>query len=105
MSATAKEYVKASILVLIFILLVFVFDLPKVSLVTIVIVIPIVLFFNAIFPRNKKHDGRKSEYAAAALFFVMFALITFVFDLPQKLYLFFGILTCSFVVLYELFNL
>ena len=104
MSAKTKEYLQASIIVLILILLIFTFHLPKDTLYTLAIVIPIVVFFNEVFPHKNK-AGRKREHITTILFFLIFAAFIFIFDLSKKLYLFFGILAVSFIILYELFNL
>ncbi|GAA0603351.1 hypothetical protein GCM10009001_20390 [Virgibacillus siamensis] len=106
MSAKTKEYLKAGIIVLILILLIFTFNLPKDILFNLAIIIPIVIFLNEVFPhKNKTKGGRKREYITAILFFLIFATLTFIFDLPKKLYFFFGITAVSFIILYELFNL
>ena len=104
MSAKAKEYLKACIIFLIIILLIFTFNLPRETLFTLAVVVPIAIFFNEVFPQKNK-GGRKREYITAILFFLIFTVITFAFDLPKKLYLVFGILAVSFILLYELFNL
>ena len=59
---------------------------------------------NKVFPHKNK-GGRKREYITAVLFFLVFATLTFIFDLPKKLYLFIGILAVSSIILYELFNM
>lgn len=104
MRAKTKEYIKASILTLILISLIFIFNLPKDTLFTMAIIIPVAIFFNEVFPQNNK-GGRKREYIIAIMFFVVFAALVFIFDLPKKLYLFFGIIAVSFIILDELFNL
>lgn len=104
MSAKIKEYLQASITVLILILLIFIFNLPKTNLFNLAIIITVVIFLHKVFPHKNK-GGRKREYITAALFFLVFATLTFIFDLPKKLYLFIGILAVSSIILYELFNL
>ena len=104
MSVKTKEYLKASIIILIFISLIFILNLPKDTLFTMAIIIPITIIVNEIFPQNNK-GGRKREYITAIVFFIVFATLVFIFDLPGKLYLFLGIMAVSFIILYELFNL
>ena len=104
MSVKTKEYLKMSIIILIIISLIFIFNLPKDTLFTMAIIIPIAVIFNEIFPQNNK-GGRKREYITSIVFFIIFATFVLIFDLPRKLYLFFGIIAVSFIILYELFNL
>lgn len=104
MSIKAKEYLKASIVVLILISLIFALNLPKNTLFILVIIIPISIFFNEMFPRRKK-EGRKKEYIAAILFFLVFAAPVYFLDFPKKLYLFLGVISVTFMILYEIFNL
>ncbi|MEK4404383.1 hypothetical protein MKZ26_08015 [Sporosarcina sp. FSL K6-6792] len=104
MSTKTKEYLKASIIVLILISLIFVLNLPKNILSTLVIIIPIAIFSNEVFPRQNK-EGRTKEYIIAILFFLIFATPIYILDLPKKLYLFIGVMSVSFIILYEIFNL
>jgi hypothetical protein len=104
MSAKAKEYLKVCIIVLIIIQLIFTFNLPRETLFTLAVVVPVTILFNELFPRKSK-GGRKREYITAILFLLIFTVLTFTFDLPKKLYIFFGILAVSYIILYELFNL
>lgn len=104
MSAKTKEYFTAGLMVLILTLLISAFDLPKGILISLAIIIPFVIFLHIVFPHKNK-SGRKEEYITSVLFFLIFATLTFIFDLPKKLYLFFGIIAISSIILYELFNL
>lgn len=104
MSAKTKEYFSASLTVLILLLLIFAFDLPKGIFISLAITIPFVIFLHIVFPHKNK-CGRKEEYITDILLFVVFASLVFIFNLPTKLYLFFGILFASNSFLYELFNL
>lgn len=93
-----------AIILLILILLIFTFNLPKDTLITLAIIFPFVIFLNEVFPQKKK-GGRKREYITAILFFLIFSTLAFIFGSPKKLYLFFGIIAVSSIILYELFNL
>lgn len=104
MTAKTKEYLKASIIILIIIMLIFVFNLPKSILFNLVIVSIVFIFYNELFPQNNK-GRRKREYITSIVFFIVFATFVFIFDLPRKLYLILGIIIVSFIILYELFNL
>lgn len=104
MAAKTKEYLKASIIILIIISLTFILNLPKSILVNLVIVTIVFIFYNELFPQKNK-GGREKEYITAILFFLIFAGFTYFFDLPKKLYIVIGILAVSLIVIYELFNL
>lgn len=104
MAAKTKEYLKASIIILIIISLTFILNLPKDTLFTMAIIISVVIIFNEILPQDNK-GGRKREYITSIVFFIVFATFVYIFELPRKLYLFLGIIAVSFIILYELFNL
>lgn len=104
MSTKAKEYLQGSIIVLILIALMFILNLPKMMLAILIMIIPMNIFFVEVFPRRKT-EGRKEAYITAILFFLVFAMPIYIFDLPKKLYLFIGIISISYVVLYEMFSL
>lgn len=99
-----KEYALGGIMVLIIILLIFLFDLPKTALITLAVVIPVAIFLHEVFPHKNK-GGRKREYITAIVFFVFFAAFILMFDLPKKLYIVMGIFAVSHILLYELFDL
>lgn len=99
-----REYLHGGIIVLLIILLIFIFDLPKTTLITLAIVTPIAILISEVFP-NKNKGGRKKEYITGILFFAVFAMLILTFDLPKKLYVFMGILAVSNVLLYELLNI
>jgi len=103
-SAKTQEYLQAGILVVILILLIIAFDLPKDILINLAITIPFVIFLYIVFPHKNK-GGRKRNYIFAIVFFLVFAILTYIFDLPKKLYFFFGITAASVLILEELFNL
>lgn len=103
LSAKTEEYIKMSIIILIIIMLIFVFNLPKSILFNLVIVTIVFIFYNELFPQKNK-GGREKEYITAILFFLIFAGFTYFFDLPKKLYIVIGILAVSLIILYELFN-
>src|SRR5699024_1502693 len=104
MLAKIKEYLKANIIILIIISLTFILNLPKDTLFTMAIIIPVVIIFNEILPQNNK-GGRKREYITSIVFFIVFATFVYIFDLLSKLYLFFVIIAVSFIILYELISL
>lgn len=104
MSTKAKEYLQGSIIVLILIALIFILNLPKMMLAILIMVIPMNIFFVEVFPRQKK-EGRKEAYIIATLFFLVFAMPLYIFDLPKKLYLFISIISLSYIVIYEILNL
>ncbi|MFD1361565.1 hypothetical protein [Lentibacillus salinarum] len=99
-----REYLHGGIMVLIIILLIVIFDLPKTPLITLAIVIPVVIFLHEVFPHKSK-GGRKREYLTAILFFAVFAVFILIFDLPKKLYIVMGVLAVSDVLLYEVFDI
>src|SRR5699024_9468936 len=104
MLAKIKEYLKASIIILIIISLTFILNLPKDTLFTMAIIISVVIIFNEILPHDN-NGGRNGDYITSIVFFIVFATFVYIFELPRKLYLFLGIIAVSFIILYELFNL
>lgn len=105
MTAKTNEYLQAGIIVVILVVLIFIFNLPKNIFYNLTIVALIFIIFNELFPPNRKKYGRKREYITPILFYLVFAAVIFICDLPKKLYLFIGILAISSIVLSELFNL
>lgn len=106
MSIKTKDYLKGFIILLIMVLLIFILDLPKTTLIVIGFTIPFVVIMHELFSSPKEKDlTRKREYITSILFFIIFAVLIFIFDLPKKLYIFIGIMPISSIILYELFNI
>uniref|UniRef100_UPI0002627404 hypothetical protein n=1 Tax=Lentibacillus jeotgali TaxID=558169 RepID=UPI0002627404 len=53
----------------------------------------------------KTEINRGREYLASIILFIVFSAIIFIFDLPNKVFAFIGILAVSDVVLYEVLNI
>lgn len=105
MSIKTKDYLKGFIILLIMVLLIFILDLPKTTLIVIGVTIPFVVIMHELFSSKEKDITRKREYITSILFFIIFAVLIFVFDLPKKLYIFIGVMPISSIILYELFNI
>lgn len=105
MSIKTKDYLKGFIIILIMVLLIFILDLPKTTLIVIGFTIPFVVIMNELFSPKEKDLTRKREYITSILFFIIFAVLIFIFDLPKKLYIFIGVMPISSIILYELLNI
>jgi len=104
MSIKTQEYLKAAITILIIILLVFILDLPKDIFVTLGVITPFAFLMYALFPPKEKDLTRKRVYITSVSFFIIFATLIFIFNLPNKLFIFIGVLAISYILLDELFN-
>ncbi|WP_153720688.1 hypothetical protein [Sporosarcina cascadiensis] len=98
MTAKIKEYVHAGIMGIIIIAVLFIFDLPKTSIITLIIVILLIMAMQVLFPRKKK-VGKKREVITNIVHFTVFCLVIYVFDLPLMLYAVMAILFISNILL------
>lgn len=98
MKAKTKEYIHAGIMMIIIIAVLFIFDLPKTSIITLIILIPLIIVMQALFPRKKK-VGKKREVITNIVLFTVFCLVIYSFDLPLMLYAVMAILFVSNILL------
>ena len=73
MAAKTKQYLKASIIILIIIMLIFVFNLPKSILFNLVIVTIVFIFYNELFPQKNK--GGRGKSTSQLFYFFLFSLV------------------------------
>lgn len=104
MTHRMKEYMKGILIVILLSILIIGLDLPKFSFATLILSIPIVIVSHEIWPA-RQNVSRKKSYILAGLFLFLFGSMIFIFELPEKLYVFTGIMSISFVLLDEVFRL
>src|SRR5699024_12871800 len=73
MAAKTNQYLKASIIILIIIMLIFVFNLPKSNLFNLVIVTIVFIFYNELF--HQKNKGRRGKSTSQLFNFFLFSLV------------------------------
>ncbi|GKV65191.1 MULTISPECIES: hypothetical protein [unclassified Sporosarcina] len=98
MTAKTKEYLHAGIMVIVIVAVLFIFDLPKTPLLTLIILLPLMMIMQVLFPRKKK-VGKKREFIVNIVLFAVFCLVIYVFDLPLMLYAVMAILFLSNILL------
>lgn len=103
-----KEYLRAIIMLIIFVFLIFIFDLPKTNFIAIGVIAIFSIFLYEVFgskDNGEKMSKRKKEYMGSIILLIVFTLIIFIFDAPKKAYAIIGIIAVSNILLYEVFNL